>query len=152
VDSGGGAEVKEKIAEIDSEITRISDDITQIDSLLDRVSGYVESETEAGTYLGKTLYKRVYHETGVITETTGGGGYSHVIDADFALTKEIVAIIGTYYTQSGAQVPFPHFTPTAGATLVRVSDERGLEVWSNNQIVSNIAIDYQIVIYYTKKS
>lgn len=109
------------------------------------------TETEVGTYLGKTLYRRVYHETGVSTETTGGGGYSHIIDANFAQTKEVVAIIGTYYTQSGAQLSFPYATPAAGTTLVRVSDERGLELWSSDQIASN-TITYQFVLYYTKKT
>ena len=109
------------------------------------------TETEVGTYLGKTLYRRVYHETGVSTETTGGGGYSHIIDANFAQTKEAVAIIGTYYTQSGAQIPFPYVTSAAGTTLVRVSDERGLELWSSNQITSS-TITYQFVLYYTKKT
>lgn len=110
------------------------------------------TETEVGTYLGKTLYQKVYHETGVTIETSAAGGYSHIIEANFAQTKEAVAIIGTYYTGSGAQVPFPYVTSSAGSTLVRVSDERGLEVWSSNQITSSVAIEYQFVVYYTKKT
>lgn len=109
------------------------------------------TETPVGTYLGKTLYRKVYHETGVTITTSAAGGYSHIIEANFAQTKDAVAIIGTYYTSSGAQVPFPYVTSSAGSTLVRVSDDRGLEIWSSNQIPSSIAFEYQFVAYYTKK-
>ena len=104
VDSGGGAEVKEKIAEIDSQITRI-------DSVITRLTDATMDEVEVGVAPnGDKLYRRVY--TNLENIVAG-----KVLQSDTDV-KDIYGVFGTIRaiggetTGSSYPLPYPVNNPT----------------------------------------
>lgn len=151
VDSGGGGgNIREKIAEIDSEITRISDDITQIDSAITRL-------TNATDYNNKVLQNAHYSIPDVQSVISNN---TIIVDANFATTydsKRIVAVEGYVLTHDNddlyhLQIPISQATdPTRLNVLAVVNDEGELRLVISSSTGSYIPRSIDIVVYFYER-
>lgn len=111
---------------------------------------YSTDEQIIGTYLGKTLYRRVYTgNLGTLVQNTFTN-----ITLDFQLTYRIVNICG-WCGHSNGRVPIPYVfgRPTIeqifGVNYVQSTGQINLYYYLNTSAFDNG--DYNVVIEYTKQ-
>lgn len=162
VDSGGGKDVKEKIAEIDSEITRVSNnvgDLSQLDttdksSLVGAVNevagsggGYDISTTETDTgvtYNGKKVYCKLIPDSSLPSFAIGTGSVTLTTDATIETILDSAFIIR--YSSSFKIVIRGNVLVTTTYGEVEWSGQGGYNISSGD------IDEKQLVIWYTKKS
>ena len=156
VDSGGGGgNVKEKIAEIDSEITRISDDITQIDSVITRLTILTDNETVVATSAdGNQIYRKIF----VSSDDFEGWNTTGIKTIPSGLNNVTIIKIDSLYSSGDTENPEnlgAFFTSKSNDTEVdtfygQLSNNIGVHITTleSNRIINK----YRITLYYIKES